>query len=324
MNELFIGSAEDRAYVSTYLENIRSVDPIEVATLPNPISLADTEKMGSVIDVGLFWEIVSACEALATERYGFSVTRIAAERYYTASPKKAESIGGFHSPRSLGYQYWMHASFVVTLNPSLVMSEAVRTIELARSYLHDCVHHSTFRSYRRALRVPAPSRRAAKDRIPEVYRSQYGISFRNRDGIPYSARELTDRSPEAINLNLLMDGVTVIAVGHMLGQALAGEQGLVEPATLDASLDREVLNEVLLRPFDASRLPQARKFADSVTDPSAKFIARWGGEPFMAIALHAMASGNLDELRQVFVRETGNPNAWEEIFRRADYMPDEG
>ena len=181
MKEIYLGTEQDQTYIATYLKNIRSLDPIEIATLTKPMRLSDTLRMGQTVESELFLETVRRCIAACEEHYGIHITTVSPERYYTSPPPETDSVGGFHHPNSLGYQYWYHAAFVLTLNQAIV-SRKVATLELVRSFLHDCFHHSTFRSFRRAVRLPAMSADAAKNRLPEIYREQYGINFRNKDG----------------------------------------------------------------------------------------------------------------------------------------------
>lgn len=185
MNEQYLGPEADRAYTATYLENIRKLDPIEIATLTDPVSLADNDRISAVVDVDRFWEVSQRVITGLKEHYGVGIDLVRPERYYTALPPEVGAVGGFHDHRSLGYQYWYHASFVVMLGG--MISKELRTIELLRNFTHDCLHHSTCRSFRRAIRIPAKSPGEAKHRVPEVYREQYGINFRNQDGLSYSS-----------------------------------------------------------------------------------------------------------------------------------------
>jgi hypothetical protein len=208
MTETYLGPVEDQRYIKTYMRNIRRANPICIATLPDPITLSDP-RINEAVDINLFWKLVAKCLRLCRRRYGVRVLRLKAERYYTAQPPEPDAPGGFHDPHSLGYQYWYHVAFLVTLNRRLI-SRKLGTIGIVRDYLHDCLHHSTFRSFRIAHRLPAPSHESAKHHVPEVYREQYGINFRDKDGLSYSSPLLTKESPRTINLNLLMDGVVVL------------------------------------------------------------------------------------------------------------------
>lgn len=308
MKEIYLGPECDQRYIKTYLENIRKLDPIEIATLPNPLSLDDRNKLDSVIDSDLFWENVDKWLSIFEKRYAFKPTIVNPKKYYTSLPEKIYVVGGFHDPSSLGYQYWYHASFVLALNKNLASKE-LRTVELLRSYLHDCLHHSTYRSFRRAIRIPAESPRVAKHRLPEIYREQYGINFRNQDGHSYSSPELTIHSPKTINLNLLMDGVIVLVVAEILQDILK------EEVTPKDHLENEILKEILVQPFDATTLPRANKFHSAVTEPTKKFIDFWGGTTLITLVLQAMESGNLDYLKGFFQKRTGLETAWEMLFR---------
>ncbi len=310
MNEIFLGQEGDREYIRTYLGNIRKLDPIEITTIPNAVHLDDA-CVAEIISLDQFRSVAYRCLEQMRQRYEININPITESRYYTALPPEEDVVGGFHDTRSLGYQYWYHASFVAALNARKVSVE-IRTLEIVRNFLHDCLHHSTFRSYRRALRVPATSPGAAKHRVPEVYREQYGINFRNRDGLSYSLPELTDRSPETINLNLLMEGVIVLAVTESLNDAAIN-------IVCANKLEEEVIKEIFLESFSVDLLPNAHHFITQVTGPSKKFVEHWGGEAFMALSLQAMMNGDLVAIKRFFMEQTGIENAWEKLFRQSNF-----
>lgn len=53
MKENYLGSEQDQKYIAAYLENIRALDPIEIATLPDPIKMSDTLRMERLAHTGL-------------------------------------------------------------------------------------------------------------------------------------------------------------------------------------------------------------------------------------------------------------------------------
>jgi len=161
--------------------------------------------------------------------------------------------------------------------------------------------------------MPASSPSAAKHRVPEVYREQYGINFRNKDGVSYSSTELTACSPEAINLNLLMDGVVVLAVSEALRE-------IVRKANCDNELEQMIQREIMLESFDANLLPRAHRFVMQVTEPSRKFVEYWGKGEFMSLVLQAMMTGDLTAIKHFFEERTGIENAWEKLFRQPDFL----
>lgn len=175
------------------------------------------------------------------------------------------------------------------------------------------MHHSTFVSFRRVTRLPAKSPEEAKLRAPQIYREQYGINFRNQDGLSYSSPELTRRSPETINLNLLMDGVIVRVVS-----ALLRESGAYE-VTSATEMEEELKKEIFLEPFNTSVLPRASDFETAVTKPSQSFVEHWGGEELVALVLQTMMSGDLDRIKRYFEERSGVSNAWEKMFKRPEF-----
>ncbi len=311
MREVYLGPEVDRAYIKSYLENIRRLDPIEITTLPNAVCLSD-DRIAEVVNIDQFRRVAYGCLEYMKQQYGIDLKPVSEGRYYTTCPPEDTSVGGFHDQRSLGYQYWYHASFVVSLNDKTV-SPIIRTMEMVRNFLHDCLHHSTFRSYRRAMRVPASSSGTAKHRVPEVYREQYGINFRNKDGVSYSSPELTARSPESINLNLLMDGVVVLVVGEVIRET-------VLKVDCRNEFEEMIWNEIVLESFDTSILPRAYRFETQVTEPSRKFLEHWGRKDILPLVLQAMMTGDLVIIKRFFEERTGVENAWEKLFRQPDFL----
>jgi len=311
VREEFLGTKSDRTYIMNYLQGIRRLDPIEIATLPNPVTLAAIQKADPHFDEALFDQLLKSAAAEIDAHYGIRIEEIDRNRYYTATPTTAGAIGGFHDESSLGYQYWYHASFVASLNTTQ-FSSRVRAAELARSYLHDCLHHSTFRTFRRAIRRPAKDVRAAKDRVPEIYREQYGFNFRNHENLSYSPGVLTERSPDTINLNLLMDAIVVIVTSSAL-------QPLLRTVEATTPLEDTVLNEIRLVAYNRTLLPRAVAFEEAVCKPANRFIARWGGGALVKILLASMISGDIVQARGHFAELTGNPDAWEAMFKREGF-----
>lgn len=309
MKEVYLGPDSDRAYIKTYLENIRKLDPIEITTLPKAICLSN-DRIVEIVHIDQFRSVAYGCLERMRQQYGIDLEPVSEVRYYTAFPPEDATVGGFHDPRSLGYQYWYHASFVVALNNKTI-SPTIRTLEMVRNFLHDCLHHSTFRSYRRAMRVPAISPSIAKHRVPEVYREQYGINFRNQDGLSYSSPELTARSPEAINLNLLMDGVIFLVVGEVLKEIMLN-------VNCGNEFDEAIRNEIVLESFNADILPRSHYFATQVMEPSRKFVEHWGRKDILPLVLQAMMTGDLAAIKQFFKERVGE-GAWEKIFKRPGF-----
>lgn len=267
------------------------------------------------IDYGVFLDIVGQANDYIKRDWSVSYLAIPYDRYLAGLTMDGNGIGGFHDKRSFGYHFYYAAGFVLLLNPILVSNKFVRTIELARSYLHDCVHHSTFRGFRRKDNFPAKDRRAAKTSLPEIYREQYGINFRNSEGMSYSSVSLTKKSPHAINLNLLMDGSVTLTVTSVLRSV--GADQLV--SALTDTFEKSVWNEVFLRDFEYDDYPQAGIFREEVQLPTQCFIEYWGGLTFLKLIIRSMFSGDLEELKHFFSEKSREANAWEKTFKRPDF-----
>lgn len=215
LNEAYLGSPEDQRYIKAFLALVRSIDPIEISTTATFFRLSEREKLKDLIDYDVFLDIINQANGLIMNDYSGAYHSIAYDRYLVGVAMD-DGMGGFHDERSFGYHFYYSAGFVLLMNPGIVKNKIVRTVELARNYLHDCLHHSTFRSFRRRDNFPAKDSKAAKISLPEFYREQYGINFRNQEGISYSSVNLTKKSPQAINLNLLMDGAVVLTATSVL------------------------------------------------------------------------------------------------------------
>lgn len=314
MKETFVGPPEDRLFIATYLAAIRALDPAEIATLARASPLSDLAGSCTSFDQALFDAFVHSAVSNIASAYTISLDLIDRKRYLVAAPPNSGDVGGFHDPHSLGYQYWFHAAFVALLNPNAFSSSLV-TFELARSYIHDCLHHSTYRSFRRALRVPATDTRIAKDRLPELFREQYGFNFRNRDKQSYSPGALTAQSPATINLNLLMDGLVVRLTTDGLRPS-ATKVVATTPA------EEAVLHEIMCEPFDAALLPAAERFRLEVIAPSSAFIKHWGDGSLLNVLVPAMTTGSMVDAKSYFARRVGVPTAWEDMFMRPSFTLD--
>lgn len=76
MNEQYLGPESDREYIKTYLANIRKLDPIEIATLPDPVNLADTNRLTTYIDVDKFQSLARQVIARIEKHYGIKVEAV--------------------------------------------------------------------------------------------------------------------------------------------------------------------------------------------------------------------------------------------------------
>jgi len=113
-----------------------------------------------------------------------------------ARPGTARSYGGFHHPAQ-GYRHIQMDAAVTAFGDltgrSPTSPQAV-ALDLVRSYAHDCLHYATFRRYRLTDRG-------------EIARVQYGINFRQPDGLTFSAPDIPGDGPTR-NLGIVMEGAT--------------------------------------------------------------------------------------------------------------------
>ncbi|MCB0330003.1 MAG: hypothetical protein KDD70_10075 [Bdellovibrionales bacterium] len=308
-SEYYCGSREDREFIRDWLNARR-----QLAVTPEYITAQYEKRIppGSELDivvVGNLGDIFGPdgrTEDLKLNRELFaaitgsvarslreitpSIELIPLERYWVAAVNEGSSdSGGFHSKHGMGYQYIDDYAASVLLADSITEDTLLKTLELARNYLHDSLHRSTFRSFK----VVGPEERAEAQEDWPVFRHQYGINFRREDGISYSPAA-SNQPPYSLNLNLLMDGTVVLAVADAVRNQMAGR--VRQDARNEVHVAREVLFPELAQQF----LPEAEKFQREVTAKTAAFLQYWGGDDFRGLLLSAMMSGDLRGLIATF------------------------
>lgn len=316
MNEKYLGTQEDVQFVKDYLALMRSITPFEMFLAKNVQPLSELrQKNDDRIDFKLFDQILTPAANAIRKEVSSNFETIPETRYFVGQVPDEDS-GGFHSKFAVGYHHIFRAGCTVTLNANVFPNKPLRTVEFLRNYLHDSAHHSTFCSFRRLIR--SPNNPADTKRVmPEVYREQYGINFRNSSGMSYSSPKLTHRVPNAINLNLLMDGVGVDLISSALNRSKVGK--LVATSNRQ---EKAVLDEVLLRIKKDTPCEWGSDFYFEVILNTRNFLDHWGGESFRGLICHAMFSGELDDLTTYFGEKYGEPGAWEKVFRRPGFTLD--
>jgi hypothetical protein len=317
MNEEFIGTSDEVNYIYQYLRLVRALRPVEMLVDQEAISISQMQKIAEpALDLGLFYDITNSASKSIKADYSDSFELIPYDRFYAAKASDPD-LGGFHSPIAVGYQNIFRSGCAVILNEKMIQNKTLRTIEFARSYLHDSMHHSTYCSFRMLRRAPrSPSE--AKKLVPEVYRHQYGFNFRDKKGMSFSGANLTNRVPYAINLNLLMDGVGIEVVADVLNRLNVSK--LVKDLQ---PREKIILNDILLSVERSNPSEWGADFYFSVILPVKKFVEHWGGEFFSRLVVSSMFSGDLDEIKSYFADRIKEKNAWDRIFRSADYQEDQ-
>lgn len=311
MNERYRGHATAISAIAAFLDSMRD----RPLVLPNGVgrgflltTLLRRESARWIqVDPLLFDDICSrAHRRLFDISNDFSL--LPAHRFLVGVLRKGdEDAGGFHSRYSHGFRYFSNYGLGLILSsPSIGMT--IKTLELARTYLHDSIHASTFRSFRL---MPEQT-----DSAFPVFREQYGMSFRRPSGLSYSAPGLTDRAPHAINLNLLMDGVTVLSVRDAMAPALA-------PASASFSAaEHEILADLKAVPWDHLPAGSAQDFHRAVTGPTSRFLAHWGGTHLQENILRAMLSGRFRSLATYFNTASGSSGSWKRLFLSRSWKPE--
>ena len=193
--------------------------------------------------------------------------------------------------------------FGTILSEETAPNKTLRTMEVIRSYVHDSIHASSYRTFR------------ATSGIGYIYRHQYGINFRNADRTSYSSPNANKDSPHSINLNTWMDGLVQKHISAFIKQEY---NDILQDETL-TPLEREIWSEVKDLSFDPQLYHQPCEFYKKILEPVDKFMGQWGEDFLMDEVLKSMFTGKLDNLKNYFSEILMKPNAWSEIFRQPAY-----
>jgi hypothetical protein len=166
------------------------------------------------------------------------------------------------------------------------------SLDLVRSYAHDCLHFATFRRYRLTDRG-------------EIARVQYGINFRQPDGRTYSAPDIPGDGPTR-NLGIVMEGATdteATAIARQAAQS-CGITGAVFGTGVAGLAFADVTGTVTAEDIEAAFLldhPYARslgRFGRMVTLRYRALLNELGASPADAHSqiVAAMISGDLTPL----------------------------
>lgn len=261
---------------------------------------------GEQIDWDLFTQVVQGAEHYYCQK--FPEFKLVPEERYYVTPPETGTLGGFFGKPLGGYYYMDDVGFTTYLDSAQVPNKTLRTMELARNYLHDCLHYSTFKEYR------------LDSESGMVWRHQYGINFRDADGNSYSLPNLNEQSPRAVNLNACMDAVIENSVGAFL------KAHFTDKIRCDDLTDREkaIAQEIMDCRYDLP-FPEADSFYRSIMHPVHGFMQHWGAGDLSEVILRAMVDGDLAALRASFAAKTGRSDGWEHLFRAgsAYRTPDE-
>ena len=302
MNELYLGTAEEMTLVANYLQEQRENPPIDKFRLKSNHALITlvTNKITEAFDSELF-AYASDLGLRYLQELAPDILAIGSSRYFVGITDDKFDKGGFYSPYGIGYYHYNNIAYTVLLNTLYTSSSKLIALELCRSYLHDCIHMSTFRSYR-----ICPT---ASGSNPKVSRYQYGINYRDCLGNSYSAPDMTQKYPKAINLNLLMDGVATIIVSKVMKKIIDS----ISFAVLD-DLEIEIISELKGEVFDSHLYPDPVNHYKTVVNPTKKFIKHWKID--ISVILRAMISGDIEMLKNIFNTQMGIANAWEFLFKQ--------
>ena len=299
-NERYIGTPDEVRTIEKFLEDQRREVP---SRFRKHLRLEDAKKDYSLgVDWALFEKITQEAERhFKAIDLNFSLMR--EDRYLVAKAKEG-SIGGFYGRPVGGYYYMNDLAFGTLLSEEKAQSEKLRTLEFARDYLHDSLHSCTFRTFR----LDAD--------IGNVFRHQYGINFRNPNGNSYSAPNLNEKSPEAVNLNTWMDALVHMQASTFLKDNFSHE---LDGEVL-SDLEKEIWREIKGLTYDEKKFSEPKMFHEKVVAPAKGFIDKWGRDFLFDETLKAMLSGEIEPLKDYFRETLVRADAWEFMFKQNAYQ----
>jgi hypothetical protein len=279
-----------------------------------------------VLNSGLAdWELFSAGYELACQRFGSSgmpamlpLSRVWVGIGSDAAPSSPGAFGGFHHPGQ-GYRHLQMVATVTAYGDLLAAvpaSPQAVTLDLIRSYSHDCLHYGTFRCYRAG---PAG----------QVVRVQYGINFRHPDGRTYSVPDPAV-AVSTRNLGIVMEGATDIEATTIARCAAkkAGLDDLQDPPGIGPRAFADTTGTLTSAAIEqACRAPHPYLnalggFARFVTSRYRSLLAELGdedGEPHQRV-IDAMISGDLAKLEAWLDRHHGK-GCFAALFQAAGWYP---
>ncbi|MGH8906788.1 MAG: hypothetical protein ACRD0K_09790 [Egibacteraceae bacterium] len=306
-NERYLGSAAEVQFIAEYLHTLRMSPlapqcPIDSRSLSSVFRSAGVHEL---VDSQLFLYLITAAQSrLRSCAPTFKLLPL--ERFYVSTPgSNDDDSGGFHGRHARGFDYIYNFGFAALANPRNISHVEIRTLEVARSYLHDSIHASSYRTFRRRYETP--------DR--PIYRAQYGVNFRRPCGTSYSPRHYVQELPVRLNLGVLMDGLTARAIARSL-RPLVADIAAIKLSPEEKTLIADVICD--LPSIDPSS--SAYRFHRSVTDHVRRFLTFWHSAGFEDTLFKAMISGHMGKLCRHVDRMTCTPGAWKTLFMSAHWL----
>jgi hypothetical protein len=292
--EVLLGTLSDVRFLRNYLRNARSLSAYEYVSGRHLINLEQVRDGAWPCNWLLFEQIIDHAVEYLETALDCGLQLIPFNRWFLM--EHDGTVGGFYSKSSYGYCDILGLAFTATPVGRCFSSEDDRALELARGYLHDCFHASTFRSYgvKRGGSLSNPKS------PPTVYRFQHGFNFRTIDGISYSP------PPDAtlgtsINLGIMMDGIGSI----MSGEAIKSSLELLKPTSISIDLIQDV--------GCSNPIRNGQRFFKDVIIPTQEFFRLYKIIP-MAEYAKVMITGNVSYLGKIFAESYGI--SWDNTFRQ--------
>lgn len=293
-NEYCLGNNEEQILIKKFLKTERNKIPHNLSDHTSLEILLNQ----AYIDSDFFEEKLKISLKLIHSVFN-SFNLIPKDRYLVLIKKDGK---GFYDESGGGFLYFNLLGHTTLYNESI--GKRLVTAELLRNYIHDSIHFSTYRTFKYSKLKSS------------VYREQYGFNFRNEKGQSYSKKSLTKFVPRAINLNLLMDGITAIYVSLILNTVLNKDDFLLKCANYKEVFDDiSQLHRSTFIPVDNLM----NQFYNEVIIPSRSYIDFWGGIPFLYTCLNTMFSGDLTILKDYYALKTNNINYWENTFKQQTF-----
>ncbi|MFV0572195.1 MAG: hypothetical protein ACK5M1_07175 [Xanthomarina gelatinilytica] len=301
-NEELIGDYNNQLFLKRKL-NIERMNYLKA--FKGYKSLYAISRSNNYFDMDFFLEKLNLAKLLISST--FKTFKLIPFERYLVYFKENNDLGGFYDSKAGGFHYITLVGFSTLLNNQRINCSKLIAIELLRNYIHDCFHFSTYRSFK----VTSKGNDGK-----EFYRYQYGFNFRNEFGISYSDSRLTSISPKAINLNLLMEGVTAIYTSNVMS-SLSCEKDFILLNPINFQIYNDIINLKITDFKILDNLPL--QFYNEILLPCKIFIEHWGGCPFIYTCINAMLKGDFNLIKNYFDYKSGEKNYIDKHFKQKKF-----
>ena len=306
MIEVAYGSVTEVLFIKAYIESLRSLEVHEIFSTVRSVVPLDIYLHSGSLSPGLFFEALDYAKCHIQTHYAADFVFLPLSRWFVDCAPNTRK-GGFFDPGSAGYLD--HYAIGISAQPNILHYKIadLSTLEILRCYIHDSLHAFSYRSYRMSRHSEAIR---PKQYLPHVNRYQYGINFRDSEGISFSIAQHHANPPQTINLNLLMDGTAVILQSQCL-------KNFLKVVSYDLPESSGIIREVLGNPVVGDR---GFRFSTEIVRPAYRFLKHWSLLENLKIIGSAIQTGDVRKLEEwIASRDFIHNRTWNELFRRPEF-----